>query len=414
MHKQRKVDNIPSQASIMLTPPQRTLSAPHRLGFLAGGLLLLACFLWWAFELGSRWRGVVLPQVIPSMFLHGYTMVYSFFPLFMLGFIYTAGPRWLGVPSPTRRAYAPVLLTYAVGGLLLLAARVWPHLLSLGLLCHSLGWAAALWIWLKQIKTSTSPDKKHAIVVATGFTLGWLGMLCALYWGITSDARGWLAAVNFGIWGLLLPVFLAVSHRMVPFFSGSVLQPYVVWRPYWLLYTLLGLSISHGALDYFQLNTAVTDLPFAALLLYTSWRWRLVKSFKVKLLAMLHAAFAWSGIALTLFVVHDGLLLAGQAGLGFAPLHALTLGFFTTMLLAFVTRVTLGHSGRPLTTGRLAWTCYWLMHGVTLARVLGELIPGWQTEFYLAAIGLGVISLASWSKVYLPMYWQARADGQAG
>lgn len=398
----------------MNTPQERTLSAPHRLGFLAGGLLLLCSFIWWALELGGRASGMELPQTIPAMFLHGYSMVYGFFPLFMLGFIYTAGPRWLGVESPSRKAYAPVLLLYTGGGLLFLAARIWTSLLTPALLCHCLGWLAGILIWLKQIRKSNSPDKIHAQLVGLAFVLGWLGILSGLLWTISNNPQLWLLSVNLGIWGLLLPVFLTVSHRMLPFFSSTVLQPYLAWRPYSLLYTWFSLSIAHSALDYFQINTGLVDLFFALSLLYTSWRWQLVKSFKVKLLAMLHAAFIWAGIALALSSLSALLQFLGQSNLGFAPLHALTLGFFTTMLLAFVTRVTLGHSGRPLAAGRLAWTCYWLMHGVALARVFGEIIPTWQTIFYLAAVSLALISLLAWSKVYLPMYWQARADGQQG
>lgn len=398
----------------MTSPQQHTLSAPHRLGFLAGGLLLLASFIWWAIELSSRAKGLDLPQTIPAMFLHGYSMVYGFFPLFMLGFIYTAGPRWLGVNSPSRAAYAPVLLLYACGGLLFLATRVWAFLLIPALTLHCAGWLAGLLIWLRQIHNSKSPDKKHAQVVGFAFALGWLGMLSGLYWAISHYPQFWWLSVNLGIWGLLFPVFLAVSHRMLPFFSSTVLQPYLAWRPYALLYAWLGLSLAHGTLDYLQINTGLIDLPFALLLLYTSWRWQLIKSFKVKLLAMLHAAFIWAGIALALSCLSALLQFLDHPNLGFAPLHALTLGFFTTMLLGFVTRVTLGHSGRPLAAGRLAWTCYWLMHGVALARVLGEIIPAWQTIFYLAAVGLALISLLVWSHVYLPMYWQARADGQQG
>ena len=38
--------------------------------------------------------------------------------------------------------------------------------------------------------------------------------------------------------------------------------------------------------------------------------------------------------------------------LGQAPLHALTLGFFASMLLGMAARVTMGHSGRPVAAGK--------------------------------------------------------------
>jgi uncharacterized protein involved in response to NO len=393
---------------------KQAAAAPHRLGFLAGGVLLLLSFAWWGGHMLARWQGVALPSAVVPMFLHGYSMTFSFFPLFMLGFIYTAGPRWLSVTNPSLPRYAPVMLGYLIGGVVVLASAINTSLLVLGITLQAIAWLAALWIWLSAIKRSQVKDQLHARVIALAFALGWLGMLSAVFWAATGSAAAWLWSVQIGVWGFLLPVFLAVSHRMIPFFSGTALQPYSPWRPTWWLYTLVACSLLRIVFMGLALNTLIVDAVMASVLLYTSLRWDIRKSFKAKLLAMLHAAFAWAGIAMLLSAISAALQLAGQQGLGFAPLHALTLGFFCCMLLAFVTRVTLGHSGRPLIAGGLAWTCYWAMHGVALARVVGEVFPALQSVAYAAAALLGFIAIMAWSRVYLPMYWQARVDGAAG
>src|SRR6185312_9049005 len=67
------------------------------------------------------------------------------------------------------------------------------------------------------------------------------------------------------------------------------------------------------------------------------------------LLGVLHIAFTWLPVAFVLFCVQDlALAIRGEQVLGPAPLHALAIGFFGSMLVAMVTRVTHGHSGRPL------------------------------------------------------------------
>lgn len=393
---------------------KQTAAAPHRLGFLAGGVLLLLSFAWWSGHMLARWQGVALPSAVVPMFLHGYSMTYCFFPLFMLGFIYTAGPRWLGVTSPTLRRYSPVMIGYLLGGILAIASTLNTSLLALGISLQLLTWLAALALWIKAILSSKVTDQLHARLIALAFGLGAVGLALALAWAIGDVTELWLWSVQIGVWGLLLPVFLSVSHRMIPFFSSTALQPYTPWRPTWWLYTLVGCSMLRIVAIGIELNTLTTDAVMAGVLLYSTWRWDLRKSFKVKLLGMLHAAFAWAGVAMLLFAISEALKLAGHQGLGFAPLHALTLGFFCCMLLAFVTRVTLGHSGRPLIAGGLAWTCYWTMHGVALGRVVGELFPAIQAFSYTAAALLGLIALMAWSRVYLPMYWQARVDGNAG
>ncbi|QLG87763.1 NnrS family protein [Chitinibacter bivalviorum] len=392
----------------------RTLtSAPHRLGFLAGSILLLLSFLFWGVEIAARgWLNI--QAEIPAMFWHGYVMTYAFFPLFMLGFIYTAGPRWLNVQSPTLKQYAPVLLVYACGGVACLAGRWFSGLMIFGIALHFLAWLLAISLWWLAISRSKVLDKQHAIAVGLAFCMGSVGMGAALYWIATAQIGAWAWAINIGIWGFLLPVFLVVSHRMIPFFSGNAIAPYSPWRPMGLLYTMGGLLLVRIVIKGFQVNTLAVDALLAAGLMYTSWRWQLLRSFQVKLLAMLHAAFFWAGIALALFTIGDVLQMFDLPSLGFAPLHALTLGFFCTMLLGFVTRVTLGHSGRPLMAGGVAWVAYWAMHGVALARVLGEMIPVWQSGLYLLAALSAIVALLSWGKVYMPMYWQARIDGQKG
>ncbi|WP_081986678.1 NnrS family protein [Chitinibacter sp. ZOR0017] len=392
---------------------KRLLIAPHRIGFFCGSVTLLAALFWWLAEMAARSTGSTLTQASVPMLQHGYLMLYGFFPLFMLGFIYTAGPRWLNVAPPPLARYAPVIAGYAAGSVLFLASSLWPSLRLIALLLHALAWGAALLIWWGRIRTSKQPDRRHAIGVGLAFALGWAGILLALHWHNSGQLSSWQAMVEISLWGFLLPVFFLVCHRMVPFFSANVLMPYQPWRPDWLLLLPL-LMLGHAALAIAQLSTLPADLPLAAVLLYTSWRWQLQRSFKVPLLAMLHASFAWAGLSLLLYALSGLLILSGQAGLGFAPLHALTLGFMLTMLLGFVTRVTLGHSGRPLQAGRLAWTLYWLMHGVALARVGGEIWPARSALLYPLAALLACAGFALWGRVYLPMYWQARADGQAG
>lgn len=64
---------------------------------------------------------------------------------------------------------------------------------------------------------------------------------------------------------------------------------------------------------------------------------------------MLHIAFLWLAIGMTLYTVQSlTLLITGVDYLGRAPLHALGIGFFTGMVVAMASRVTLG----PAPAGR--------------------------------------------------------------
>ncbi|MCL6264718.1 NnrS family protein [Craterilacuibacter sp. RT1T] len=387
--------------------------APHRAGFFLGGSVLLLAMFWWLLELAGRTRGISLSS-LPASFLHGQLMLAGFFPLFMLGFIYTAGPKWLGVASPATGAWLAAIGMYALGSAgLVLTVRL-PVLWPLASTLQALAWSGACLIWAGRIRASTIPERQHAIVILAAFTFGaigfWLYAFAAAYaqWQFIARAETLL------LWGMLLPVFLTVCHRMLPFFSAHVLPSYLAWRPRWLLYALVGGVWLHGFLALLRVDTFPLDMGLAVLLLYTSWRWKWHQSLQVPLLAMLHIAFLWAGLGMMLLALAIAPFSTPLAGSDYAALHALALGFMLSMLLAFVTRVTLGHSGRALIAGRMTWTLFWLLQVITILRLLGEWLPELRTPLLLTTVAGIVLTFALWSARYLPMYLQPRADGQTG
>ena len=50
--------------------------------------------------------------------MHAAVMVFGFMPLFFSGFLFTAGPRWLGVPPHKPTKTAPCVVLQMAGWLL--------------------------------------------------------------------------------------------------------------------------------------------------------------------------------------------------------------------------------------------------------------------------------------------------------
>jgi uncharacterized protein involved in response to NO len=117
---------------------------------------------------------------------------------------------------------------------------------------------------------------------------------------------------------------------------------------------------------------------------------------------MLHLSFAWLPVALVL----QALGLIG-VGVGSAPSHAVALGFCATMLVAFVTRVSLGHSGRPLVADNGYWAIYLALHVVAALRVLVALL-GLSAIWLHVISGLWVLLMLAWAARVLPIYWRGR------
>jgi uncharacterized protein involved in response to NO len=97
---------------------------------------------------------------------------------------------------------------------------------------------------------------------------------------------------------------------------------------------------------------------------------------------MLHIAFLWLGLGMALYTVQSlALLVTGVDYLGRAPLHALGIGFFTGMVVAMASRVTLGHSGRALEANDLTW---YVLFGVNIAamlRIVANFFPALSGRF---------------------------------
>lgn len=398
--------------------PVMLAMAPHRLLFFAGAFAVLTSIGWWGLELVFlRFGWIDWPQPsIPPAWAHAMLTQYGMLPLFMFGFLLTVFPRWLDRPALPRSRYVPVAGA-VFGGYLLahMGLLGQPWLLRAGLALIWLGYLAALFI-LGGILGATSKRDWHAWSCWSALALGALGLTAFLGFLFGAPAGCGLLAVKLGTFGLLLPIYFAVSHRMIPFFSNSVLADYRVRRPGRSLPLVWMLLLAHLVLDLAGAPAWLwlTDLPLALVFGWHALAWQPWKAARPGLLAVLHLAFAWLPVAFALYAGQSLWLLAGHAPvLGLAPLHVLTIGYFGSMLVAMVTRVTQGHSGRPLQMGAVPWLCFALLQVVVLLRVRAEL--GGDMYLWL------VIAACGWLLAFLPwvlrsawLYLTPRIDGRPG
>lgn len=407
---------------------QRLLTAPHRLGFFAAALLLALSALWWLAALWARSFGLALPWAVPPAVAHGLLMTQGFMPLFIVGFLFTAGPKWLAMPEPpTRELLQPVLAMLAGWLLALPGLHLHAVLAAFGLALAALGWSLLVWRFWQLLRKSRAADRAHAGLVALGCSIGAL----ALWGGALALACQNMAAARLAtvvsLWFFLVPVFATVSHRMLPFFTASALPALDAWRPGWLLWALWGLSVAAGGFAVLDLLLwpwpaalrwlqVAFELPAALLLLGLAWRWGLVQSRHNRLLAMLHGGFVWLGLAFTLAAVsHLRMALSGDsASLGLAPTHALTMGYLGVTLVAMITRVASGHSGRPLAVDGPAWVLYWVLQASVLLRVGSSLGWGAASLLLLAAALAWALACLAWAWRYGNWLGRPRVDGRPG
>ena len=117
------------------------LAAPHRLGFFAGALMMSVSALWWAALLFSQAMGHAPQMALAPTLAHALLMALSFTPLFISGFLFTAGPKWLGLGEVSARSLQPAVVLMLLGWLLTIIGFHWHTLLaSAGVGLVTAGW----------------------------------------------------------------------------------------------------------------------------------------------------------------------------------------------------------------------------------------------------------------------------------
>ncbi|MGV8930948.1 MAG: NnrS family protein [Luteimonas sp.] len=397
--------------------PKLLANAPHRLLFFIGAANVLLAMAWWTLWLvDARWHVVGLPQApVYGGWLHAIVMQYQVLAPFMFGFLLTVFPRWMGQPDLTRWHYVPVGLGLLGGQVLTLLGALGPaHLIHLGALLTIAGWATGVsfllrMLWRDRCKTW------HAVSCGAAMTLGLVGLVMYAVFLHVPDVRWMFAAIKIGSFGLLLPVFFTVAHRMFPFFAGNVVAGYRPWRPLWVLAAFwplallhIGLELAHGYAWFW-----LADVPLLGLCGYWLWRnWPHGEA--PALLRVLFLGYAWLPIALALYAGQSiWYAMTGELVLGRAPAHALFVGFFGSLLVAMVTRVTQGHAGRPLQLGRVAAFAFVAIQLVCVMRIVAELVPDMMAWQAAAAIGW-LVAFTPWVLRSLGIYLAPRADGKPG
>jgi uncharacterized protein involved in response to NO len=139
--------------------------------------------------------------------------------------------------------------------------------------------------------------------------------------------------------------------------------------------------------------------------------WGARHTLRVPLLWILHLGYAWIpvGLGLRAVAAFDGRV---PPVLG---THALTIGAIGCLTLGMMSRVALGHSGRPLVAPKAIVPAFALIAAASFVRVF---VPLLTVSYYALSIYVAGIFFSGafllFSMVYFPILISPRADGKPG
>ncbi|MBG7610538.1 MAG: NnrS family protein, partial [Anaerolineae bacterium] len=320
-------------------------AAPHRMMFFAGAVQLFLPLLFWSAELFGRHTDLWAPldTIISITWAHGFIMLYGVFSFFIFGFLMTVYPRWMNGELVPKVAYISTF-AWLCFGMLLFQIGIFFNitLAAIGVAIFLLGWATGQIALYKVYKMAPTRNKNYETILNFALAAGWIGSGSFLLWLLTDNWHYLTFSLHAGLWIFLLPILFSVAHRMIPFFSSSIIRGYRNYQPMWTLKIMLASCIGHLIMETMQLTQwlFIADIPLAYVAILHSIKWQPIKSFTDRLLAVLHMAFLWLGLGMLLFSIQSlYFLFSGELILAKGPLHSITIGFFTSLLIAMASRV---------------------------------------------------------------------------
>ncbi len=346
--------------------------------------------------------GIVTLPVLGVLW-HAHEMIFGFATAVIVGFLFTAGRNWTGLPTPTGRALAALAALWLGGriGMVLSAGAIAAVIDVLFLP------AAATALAMVFIKAE---NRRNYFIIG-------LLVLLALANAASHLARFDLIAIDplQPLWfalGLITVLETVMGGRVIPMFTASALRGVKQWQHQRLnqaaifctgmalLLWVLGIN-SFGA----PLAFVAATLQFARCIGWNPWAAR-----RTPLLWILHLAHLWIPIALTLLALVQWNLLPRSA-----TVHALAVGATGGLIIGMVTRTALGHTGRMLVAGKVETGAYCLVQLAAVARVLSLVaFPGLVIYGIHLAATLWTLAFALYFVRYLPWLIRARPDGRAG
>jgi uncharacterized protein involved in response to NO len=136
-------------------------------------------------------------------------------------------------------------------------------------------------------------------------------------------------------------------------------------------------------------------------------RWRGETTLAEPLVWILHAGYAWLGLAL---VILGGSILGPDVVPRSAGIHALTVGAIGVMTVAMMTRAILGHTGRARVAGCAGLAIYLLLNVGAVLRIAAAFWPADQSLLLGLSSAAWCGGFATFTAIYGPMLVGPRAN----
>lgn len=374
--------------------------------FLLGAALAVAVICIWMFVISGK--SLTTSFSAPYIW-HAHEMIYGYALAITAGFLLTATQNWTGI----RGVHGGKLMILVF---VWLSARVLPLLPSEGntlpLLASfvDLSFIPLLVFFLRPYLGI--PEQKRNRIFFVCFLLLFGGnVLVHLDAHVSTLALAHQGNL-LGLGAIILAVTI-IAGRVLPFFTKSAVPNAKISSSPWVEKAIVPITVLWALGKAFDDGGIVASVAafLAFVLHFKRWLgWHSWQARKNPILWILHVGYLWLVIGFAL----DALLYF-RLFIPSLATHAYAVGCIGILTYGMISRVALGHSGRPIRADRFIVTGYILLNVAAIARVIVPILnPSLTYKATLTAGWLWVIAFTIFCLRYWPILTKPRIDGKVG
>ena len=366
---------------------------------LASGFAALSILLW-----ALQFTGRLAAPYLSGPLWHAHEMLFGFTLAVVVGFLFTAGRNWTGLPTPAGWKLAALAALWVAARVMVLTPFGWAS----AAVNAAFPLAAAVGLAVPLYRAGS---KRNYFFVAL------LGLLSIATLTVHLNQLGVVALPAWAGIQLSLDVVLfllcVMGGRVIPMFTNNGVPGAAAKRHPLVEKLALGTVLALLAADALQAPAwMVIGIAIACALAHLArWLlWQPWRTLRTPLVWVLHLAYLW-------IPVHLAMRAAAAAGwlASSSAVHALTVGAVGGLVIGMMTRTARGHTARPLRADRRDVACYGLVAAAAMVRVVLPLAaPSLALQAVLAS---GLLWSAGFA-LYLLAYWNVllrpRLDGKRG
>ncbi|HEY5715792.1 MAG TPA: NnrS family protein [Psychromonas sp.] len=338
-----------------------------------------------------------------ALWWHMHEMLFGFVAAVIVGFLLTAVQNWTSVRSLNGKGLAALVAVWLIARVLFFFPDSIPHWLiafvDLAFLpCAALALAYPI-LKVKQWRNLMFIPILLIMAITNA----------AMHYGVAAQNYPLANSASTAMVLLVTLVMCIMGGRVFPMFTANGTRTARVNAIAWLEKlvigsTLLAVLAGFNFIELPAILIAVIFFVAAAANAVRAFRWKIWVTMKTPLVWSLHVSYWCIAIGLFMYALSEITTAVSHS----QAIHTLTVGAMGTMILAMISRVSLGHTGRNIVVGKVMTIAFVALILAFISRVFAGYWVSNYSHVIATAVGFWVIGYGCFIVLYFPILTKPR------